>query len=271
VARVVVLRKRRLRQKMADEGRLPPKASRRKGDVAGKVFGGAMIALAVATVWAEMRYGVKLMTPRNMVAGGAVLFVVVFVFITVRDRRNRDPAVAEALRLEKQGDVDGAVERLRAAVAEAPTAERAGALGALLYRRERWGEAADAFGEAGRLDPQGPVYPVLQAMALYKGGHNEEALGAARAARAAAPHEAAYAAAEALALAGLGRADEAAEQLRQSDELAVVAERDQRVDWATRLSLGVACREALKAAGSGRAFPVIPEAPRAGADMNPAT
>ena len=89
--------------------------------------GGSSTWATVATVWAEMRYGVKLMTPRNMVAGGAVLFVVVFVFITVRDRRNRDPAVAEALRLEKQGDVDGAVERLRAAVAEAPTAERAGA------------------------------------------------------------------------------------------------------------------------------------------------
>ena len=39
----------------------------------------------------------------------------------------------------------------------------------------------------------------------------------------------------------------------------------------TRLSLGVACREALKAAGPGRAFPVVPEAPRAGADTNPVT
>ena len=256
------LRKRRLRRKMAEEGRLPPKAPRRKGDVAAKVFTAVLVGIAVASVWVETKYGVKIMTGRNMVAGGAVMFIAVFGYITLRDRRNRDAVVDEALRLEKQGDGEGAVALLRAAMVKAPSAARAGGLGALLYRRERWDEAAEAFREARRLDGLDPAYPLTLALALSKGGRGEEALAVAREARAASPHEAAYAAAEALVLAQLGRDEEAAEQLRQSDELAVVAERDQRVDLVTRGALAVECREALKARGSTRAFPVIPDAGR---------
>jgi hypothetical protein len=255
------LRKRRLRRQLAEEGRLPPKAPRRRADVASTALVVLLIAIGIAVFWLERRYGVKVMTPRSMLLGGAAVFVVVFAFVFLRIRQQRDPVVREALGLEERGDAAGAVERLRAAMAEAPTAERAEVLGGVLNRQERWEEAAAAFREAGRLDPQRPLFPINLALSLSKGGKGEQALEAIREARARAPHEAAYAAAEALVLAGLGRADEAAEQLRQSEELAIVAESDQRVDLISRGALVMACREALSAAGSTRAFPVTQAGP----------
>ncbi len=65
-----------------------------------------------------------------------------------------------ALRIElarsyfERGDSARAVEQLDAALAQQPTAEAWFLLGSVYKRKERWAQAADAFGEAARLEPE---------------------------------------------------------------------------------------------------------------------
>jgi hypothetical protein len=248
-------RKWRLRRKLVKEGRVTTTRSPR--DVKASLGALALGAAAFPVFWACERY-VKPVAGSvwSMIAFSASMFVGIFAFIALRAKGTSDFVALGALHRAKQGDVDGAVQSLRAAMSEAPSAARAGAMGKVLADAGRWEEAADANREALRLYPEEPLFTVNLALALTKIGRAAEALPILEAARRATPEEAGCAAAEAIALAALGRADEAAEQHRQAKELVEAVPGVQRLDMWTLGTVLVECANAVQEA-STRGFAVV--------------
>jgi tetratricopeptide (TPR) repeat protein len=168
----------------------------------------------------------------------------------------RDGVADAAQRLAREGKWEEAIAILEDATRAAPTAERAAALGAILSQRGRYGEAADAFGEAQRLAPEDLTVLTARAMMLAQSKEEHEALHLVDAARARHPSEAALAYAAALALANMGRDVEAAEQLRQGEELERLCADEQKATGCGK-ALADTSREKLGGgASSPRAFPV---------------
>jgi hypothetical protein len=99
-------------------------------------------------------------------------------------------------------------------------------------------------------------------------GRAAEALAVFEEARSATPDKPGFASAEAVALAALGRSDEAAEQHRQAKELMEIAAGLQRLDRWTLGTVLVESGAAVEAA-STRGFPVV--APGADGDRAPET
>jgi tetratricopeptide (TPR) repeat protein len=251
------LRKRRLRRQLVTDGRLPEKRAKKRDD--GWLMTVAVAGGGLPLFWLGDRLATRLgLRPfRAQALTGAMVFVYAVAFIVLRDRRKQDALVTGALRLEKQGDPRGAERRLREALAEAPTGERAGALGLVLFRQRRWEEAADVFRTALRIDPHQLIFLINLVHALSNGGRNGDALALVEEARGARPQEGALATMAAIVLARLGRAEEAAEQLRQGKELAEVATHEQILDPWSHGALMVEARKAVEVAGSTRAFPVL--------------
>jgi len=257
------LRKRRLRRQLLEEGRV---TTTRSPDAGKKwVYTLVVVAAGVPLYWACERYVKPVAGDFGaMAAFCGVGFAFVFPFTLWRNRGAVDAVVAGSLRQAKQGDVDGAVQSLRVAMAESPSARRAGAIGQVLADAGRWAEAVDAYREARRLYPDQPIFTVNVAVALAKSGRAAEALPILEEARRATPEEAGFAAAESIALAALGRTDEAVEQHRQAKELMEAVPGVQRLDMWTLGKVLVECAKAVEEA-STRGFPVVaaPAAPTA--------
>ena len=98
--------------------------------------------------------------------------------------------VVEAVRLLKSGNADGAIGRLIAAIEQEPSAERAGVLGFIFFRQQRWDEAADAYRRARQIDPRQPAFTINLAQAMTLAGKSADALELVEAARRDAPRAA---------------------------------------------------------------------------------
>jgi tetratricopeptide (TPR) repeat protein len=257
------LRKRRLRRQLLEEGRV---TTTRSPDAGKKwVHTLVVVAAGVPLYWACERYVKPVAGDFGaMAAFCGVGFAFAFPFILWRNRTAVDGVLAGSLRQAKQGDVDGAVQSLRAAMSESPSVRRAGALGQVLADAGRWEEAVDAYREARRLCPDQPIFTVNVAVALAKSGRAAEALPILEEARRVTPEEAGFAAAEAIALASLGRTDEAVEQHRQAKELMEAVPGVQRLDMWTLGTVLVECAKAVEEA-STRGFPVVAPAATLGA------
>ncbi len=157
----------------------------------------------------------------------------------------RDGVMEECFRQAAEGDVEGAVTRLRTAIAnDDPGGKRSEGLGFLLFREGRWDEAVEAFAAAWRREQRQPGYCVNLAMALAKGGRGEEALAVVEEARRKDTREVAYVCAACLVLTEMGRTGEAVRQLQQAEMLVNEAGRRQT---AYGMGLLVQCQEQLVA------------------------
>jgi Flp pilus assembly protein TadD len=120
----------------------------------------------------------------------------------------------------RQGDADWDAE-LRAAVAADPRADLpAGTLAHLLWRAERWADAAEAWAEALRRNPQAPGLHDGQGRALVRLGRIDEGLAAHARATALAPQDAELAANHAASLLVAGRPDAALAEAERACALA---------------------------------------------------
>ena len=140
--------------------------------------------------------------------------------------RSFDPGVRRAEKRAQEGDLDGAIADLREQIEEkGPTQIRVNALGILLMRRERWDEAAIIFRKAEQIGK--PAQGVCQAnlgLALLKGGKPADAFRVLAEAASIGPQSPPLTCIlsmhMSLALAELGRWDEAEEQFRRAEEAA---------------------------------------------------
>jgi tetratricopeptide (TPR) repeat protein len=256
------LHKRRLRQQLVEQGRLPAQRARRRG-ARRWLLTLALVAATFPLFWLSERFVKPVAgTVASMAAFCGAVFVLAFAVVILRSRGTSDPVVYNALHLAKQGRVEEALRALREAIAVSPepSPRRAGALGLVLAGADRWTEAVEAYRDARRIDPSEPVFIVNLAMALTRTDRAAEALEIVEEARKAAPAEAGFAAAEAMALAGLGRIEEAAEQHRQAKELFEVGPAEQRLDMWTLGDVLLQAGKAVEEAGAPRAFPVVPPA-----------
>jgi tetratricopeptide (TPR) repeat protein len=133
-----------------------------------------------------------------------------------------DPAVRRANKRALAGDLEGAIADLREQIeAKGPTGARASALGLLLIQSERWAEAVPLFQKAEELGAVKGVCQANRGFALLKGGKPAEALPVLRQALDHGPHvpvmKCLVCLHTCLALAELGRWDEAREQLRVAE------------------------------------------------------
>jgi tetratricopeptide (TPR) repeat protein len=249
------LRKRRLRRQLLEDGRVSTTRSNVESKAWLKTL--AICAVGFPFVWLCERY-IKPVAGAvgSMVVFGVVFSVVVFAFMYIKARATADTVVIDSFRMARQGDVDGALRKLRAAAAEAPSPGRVGAVGLVLSDAGRWAEAVDAYREGRRLYPDQPIFTINLALGLSKTGRAAEALPILEEARRATPEEAGFAAAEAIALAALGRTDEAVEQHRQAKELMEAVPGVQRLDMWTLGAVLVECAKAVEQA-STRGFPVL--------------
>ena len=147
-----------------------------------------------------------------------------------------DPGVRRANKRAQAGDLDGAIADLREQLEDkGPTQIRANALGLLLLQRERWAEAAALFRKATELRGLKAVCQANLGLALLKGGNPAEALTVLQEVLQIGPQPPVITCLVSLhtclALAELGRWDEAHEQFRVAAETAV------RVSKADRTAL----------------------------------
>jgi hypothetical protein len=257
------LRVRHTRQRLVTDGVLP--AAEASARVRWKMW---LFVVPAGLLGLLMARGVSTLEPRlgywatRCTVFGAAFFVV-WVVVYARMVWQRDRLVASAMRLAKAGQSAAAIELLRDAHAREPSDRRAAALAALYAKTGDHAEAAARFAEAYRLAPTRPVYVVGQVIALNVAGRNDEALAAVEAARAAYPAEAALFAAAAVVLQSLGRAEEAAERLRQAEELGRAAGDDRRIDFVTGGQIFQLARQRVTKT-PGRGFQVTIPDPSAG-------
>src|SRR3954469_9222672 len=130
----------RLRRRLREEGRVTAKRSSREVKVWLTVL--AFGTACFPVFWACERY-VKPVAGAvwSMILFCAAVFVGAFVLIVSRAKTSSDFVALNAIWKAKQGDVDGALQSLRAAMSESPSAGRAGAVGQVLADAGRWEEA----------------------------------------------------------------------------------------------------------------------------------
>jgi tetratricopeptide (TPR) repeat protein len=136
-----------------------------------------------------------------------------------------DPGVRRANKRALAGDLDGAIEDLREHIEDkGPTQVRVNALGLLMLQRERWAEAAALFRKAVEIGGSKGVCQANLGLALLKGGKPAEALPVLEEALHIGPQAPVMTCLvglhTCLALAELGRWDEAHEQFRVAEEAA---------------------------------------------------
>jgi tetratricopeptide (TPR) repeat protein len=207
--------KRRVLQQMAERGERPRLRRWTFQNVAVVVLVVASMTFGVFRDRLAAAYG---LIPINLVFFGGI-GLLVFIGSLIFLWRNTDATVNRAYALMHAGRIDEAIAMLEAALAEKRTPRRAGGLGWVLLRAERFSEAAEQFRQAAEMDPKQLSYAIERVLAMSKAGDREGALAVARYLRAGRPEEGAFALAEASVLADLGRGDEAREQLRQGEEL----------------------------------------------------
>ncbi len=139
--------------------------------------------------------------------------------------RTFDSGVHRANKRALAGDLDGAIADLREQIEDkGPTQVRANALGLLLLQRECWAEAAALFRKATELGGSKAMCQANLGFALLKGGNPAEALPVLKEALYTAPPTPLISCVVSLhtclALAELGRWDEAHEQFRIAEEAA---------------------------------------------------
>ncbi len=137
-----------------------------------------------------------------------------------------DRGVRRAEKRAQEGDLDGAIADLREQIEEkGPSQDRVNALGIFLMRKERWDEAAMMFRKAEQIGTH--FKGVCQAnlgLALLRGGKPADAIPALEEAASIGPHTPPLTCIVSmhmsLALADLGRWDEAEEHFRRAEEAA---------------------------------------------------
>jgi tetratricopeptide (TPR) repeat protein len=152
------------------------------------------------------------------------LFVCILT-VAIQFFRLFDPGVRRANKRALAGDLDGAIEDLREQIEDkGPTQVRANALGLLLMQQERWAEAAALFRKAGEIGASKGVCQANLGLALLKGGKPAEALPVLQEALHIRPNGPVLTCLvclhTCLALAELGRRDEAQEHFRVAEEAA---------------------------------------------------
>ena len=164
-------------------------------------------------------------TSRTWVLALVVALIVGVLAFAITFFRLFDPGVRRANKRALAGDLDGAIEDLREQIeAKGPTQVRANALGLLLMHRKLWAEAAVLFRKAEEIGGSKGVCQANLGLALLKGGKPEEALPVLQEALRIGPQAPVMTCLvglhTCLALADLGRWDEAHEQLRVAQEAA---------------------------------------------------
>jgi tetratricopeptide (TPR) repeat protein len=156
---------------------------------------------------------------------GLVLVAYLRAFLRFHDRD-----VSSSLRRANEGDLDGAIAELRAAIdAKGPSAPRLNGLGVLFSLREAWGEALAVFDEAVRLGKRHPLFLGNQGLALRKLGRAGEAVEVLSEAIAKEPSGFLLHVHRCHALLDLGRLDEARADLERA-----VAIRGQQITLASK-------------------------------------
>ena len=156
----------------------------------------------------------------------SVVTIVVWILVfAIRFFWTFDPGVRRANKRALAGDLDGAIEDLREQIEDkGPTQVRANALGVLMMQRERWAEAAALFRKAQEIGKSSGVCQANLGLALLKGGKPAEALPVLQEALHIGPQAPVMTCLvglhTCLALAELGRWDEAHEQFRVAEEAA---------------------------------------------------
>jgi Tetratricopeptide repeat len=164
----------------------------------------------------------------------SVIALVVWVLaFAIRFFSGFDPGVRRANKRALAGDLDGAIEDLRERIEDkGPTQVRANALGLLLMQRERWAEAAAVFRKAEAMGRSKGVCQANLGLALLKGGKPAEALPVLQEALHTGPQlpvmTCLVSLHACLALAELGRWDEAHEQFQVALEAAGGVSKAQR-------------------------------------------
>jgi tetratricopeptide (TPR) repeat protein len=157
-----------------------------------------------------------------LTVGAVVVCLLAFAF---QFFRLFDPGVRRANKRAQEGDLDGAIADLREQIEDkGPTQTRVNVLGLILLRCERWAEAAALFRKAEEIGKLKGVCRANLGLALLKGGKPDEALPVLEEAAHVGPQvpvmRCIIGLHSALALAELGRWDEADEQFRVAEEVA---------------------------------------------------
>ena len=182
------------------------------------IAGALAVAFAVASEWAGRGRAADALILRFAVMLPILLFVVLGGMVLVLWLRHRDPIASHALSRAGEGDVDGAIrDLLDEAALKGQTAHRANALGTLYLEKEEYREALGRFDEAERLGYDRTVCRANRANALRKMGRVAEAAALFEELCAEKPDEPVLAGMYCLALADLGRMEEAREQLRRAE------------------------------------------------------
>jgi tetratricopeptide (TPR) repeat protein len=154
------------------------------------------------------------------------LFISVCILVfAIQIFRSFDLGVRRANKRALAGDLDGAIEDLREQIEDkGPTQERANALGVLLMRHERWAEAVALFRKAEEIGASKGVCKANLGLALLKDGKHAEALPVLQEALHVGPKVPVMTCLlclhACLALAELGRWNEALEQFQAAEEAA---------------------------------------------------
>lgn len=136
-------------------------------------------------------------------------------------RRNRP--VMQATTRANAGDIDGAIEDLRGAIAaKGETVNLLNALGCLYYQKAAYDDALVAFQRAEAVGGRRPLILANEALILPRTGKPAEAAELFKEASSKAPRELTIACNYCLLLADLGRWEEAREQLRRAESLVKV-------------------------------------------------
>ncbi len=164
-------------------------------------------------------------TSRTWVLALVVALVVWALAFALRFFGTFDPGVRRANKRALAGDLDGAIEDLRKQIEDkGPTQVRANALGLLLMHRKLWDEAAALFRKAEEIGESKGMCQANLGLALLKGGKPAEALPVLQEALHIGPQAPVMTCLvglhTCLALAELGRWDEAHEQLRVAEAAA---------------------------------------------------
>ncbi len=179
----------------------------------------------------------------------AVVAIVVWILaFAIRFFRIFDPGVRRANKRAQAGDLDGAIADLREQLEDkGPTQVRANALGLLLLQRERWAEAAALFRKATELGGSKAMCQANLGFALLNGGNPAEALPVLQEVLHIGPQTPLISCVvslhSCLALAELGRWDEAHEQFCVAEEAAVGLSKAQMAALAKKFAQ---CRQELE-------------------------
>jgi len=148
------------------------------------------------------------------------LLVAAIGVIAFRTFRHYDSGVSRAAKQANAGDLDGAIAELRRQVeSKGLSATRANAMGCLLTLKEEWHEARRMFDEAETRGMSPALLRANRGVALWKSGDPDAALPLLAKAALEEPMDINRRCHICLALADLGRIDEARAQLQSIEEL----------------------------------------------------